>query len=324
MKNFIKKTAQFTIVTVALLLCVIYIPYYIINKESRFIINDHSKIVLFGHSHPECAFNDSLITNFKNLSQSAEPYFYTYQKVRKVLSQNPQIETVLIEYSNNQIDEKMNDWTWGYKYMSNMFPQYFSFMDKADIDLLLKNNSKDFMNCLSIATKKNLFRMFTFNYNFSNNIGGYLRLEKFQTNLTKDTLAVSKNTGNNKSANISAINIEYLKKIIDLCHSKHKKVYMVRSPQHKYYEYLKNEEEYMKIKNTEFSTVELLDFNNFPLADNEFADPGHLNYKGALKFSKWFNRMLNSGLLNSKNKQSLINENIGKVKLSPGKMLSSL
>jgi hypothetical protein len=225
-----------------------------------------------------------------------------------VLSQNPQVEAVLIEFSNNQIDEKMNEWTWGYKYMSNLFPKYTPFMDKADFDLLIKNNPGDFMNCLSISTRNNLARVLTSNYEFTGTIGGYLRLDHSQTNSTAD----SSNSPSNKitGQGLSYVNIQYLQKIITYCTDHHKKVFLVRSPQHRNYEYLKNEKEFLRIKNTLFSSVEFLDFNDFPLQEDEFADFGHLNYKGASKFSKWFNVMLASGLLNNKRKQYLIDQSI--------------
>lgn len=312
MSKFIRQTVLFIVASALMLLAIIFIPNYIIEKKSRFIISRKSKIVLFGHSHSECAFNDSMIYNLKNLSHSGEPYFYIYQKVKMVLSQNPQIETVLVEFSNNQIDEKMNEWIWGYKYMSNMFPKYTPFMDKADIDLLIKNNPGDFMNCLSISTRSNLARVFTSNYQFAGSIGGYLRLNHSQTNSGADSSNISSNKPTGQG--LSYVNIQYLQKIIAYCTDHHKKVFLVRSPQHRNYEYLKNEKEFLRIKNTLFSSVEFLDFNKFPLQEDEYADFGHLNYKGASKFSRWFNVMLASGLLNNKRKQYLIDQGISTIK----------
>ncbi|WP_183563635.1 hypothetical protein [Mucilaginibacter sp. SP1R1] len=314
MSRFLKRTVLFIIVAACLLASVIFVPNYIVSKKSKFNIQPGSKIVLFGHSHPECAFNDSLIANFKNLSHSAEPYFYTYQKVKKVLSQNPEIEIVLVEFSNNQIDEKMNDWTWGYKYMSSMFPLYSSFMDKSDIDLLIKHNPKDFMNCMSISTRKNLFRLVTRNYNFSDAMGGYLRIDKLRNN-TSDAAngPADKATGNTTPA-ISTVNIDYLQKIISYCEAQHKRVFLVRSPQHKNYEFLKNEKDFVRIRTTRFSRIDFLDFNNFPLNDDDFADYAHLNYQGATKFSKWFNTMVGSGLLMNKNKQAFIDQSVSNYK----------
>jgi hypothetical protein len=68
----------------------------------------------------------------------------------------------------------------------------------------------------------------------------------------------------------------------------------------------------MRIRKEKFSNIDFLDFNKFPLNDEDFADFGHLNYKGATKFSKWFNTMVNSGLLLNKNKQVLIDQSLSK------------
>lgn len=308
MARFIKKTVLFIAASIFILLPIILIPDYIISKRSRFVIDSKDRIVLFGHSHPECAFNDTLINNFKNLSHSAEPYFYTFQKVKMVLQQNPQIETVLIEFTNNEIDAKMNDWTWGYKYMSSMFPKYVPFMDKADFGILIRNNPKDFMNCLSVSTRTNLTRVLTSDYEFTNIMGGYFRIDASKKNSTPDSVTSGRDEMIRPS--VSLVNLFYLKKIIACCRGNHKQVFLVRSPQHHSYEYLKNEKDFLKIKQAMFSSTEFLDFGKFPLCDDEFADFGHLNYKGAIKFSKWFNTMLSSGLLNTAKKQFFIQKGI--------------
>jgi len=307
MSHFLNKTLTFILTSILLVACVVLIPNFLVKKFSRFNIDKGYKIALFGHSHSECAFNDSLISGFKNLSHSAEPYFYTYQKVKKVISQNNQLETILIEYSNNQIDVKMDEWTWGYKYMSNMFPQYASFMDPSDLELLFDKNPKDFVNCVSILTRQNIFRVATLNYNFSSSIGGYLKINNPKPLEIKNTPSVLNNEATSERTKLSMTNLKYLRKIIDYCHQKHKKVFLVRSPQHKGYEFMKNEKVFMKIKKLYFQDVEFLDFNNFPLRDDEFADLGHLNFKGASKFSGYVNRMIDSGILVPGKKQVFIN-----------------
>ena len=55
-----------------------------------------------------------------------------------------------------------------------------------------------------------------------------------------------------------------------------------------------------------FEQIEFLDFSKFPLADHEFADLEHLNYKGAKVFSIWFQHMLAQGLLTRADKQAHI------------------
>lgn len=312
MKRFIKHTLTFVAVALAMIVFFTLMPLYMVKKSGRFIINPKTRIVIFGHSHPECAFDDTLIDGFKNLAHSAEPYFYNYQKVKLVLSQNPQIRTVLVEFSNNEIDQKMNEWTWGYEYMSNMLPKFAPFMNKTDLSLLMENNPKDFLSCLSIATRKNLVRVLTADYDLHQEMGGYLRLDHTETAETGN--APAREAVDKPGADISNVNIAYLQKIVAYCRQMHKQVYLVRTPQNKKFEYLKNEKAFLQIKNAEFPEIELLDFNDFPLPDSDFADFGHLNYRGASRFSKWFNSLLESGLLANKNKQAFIDQNISKLR----------
>ncbi len=60
------------------------------------------------------------------------------------------------------------------------------------------------------------------------------------------------------------------------------------------------------MKNTKFSAVELLDFVDFPMPNNGFADDAHLNEFGAERYSTFFNYLLENGLLQKINKQKYI------------------
>ncbi len=122
MQNFIKLTIVFSGIIFIAYSVVIEIPELVINEYAEFKLPDNPKYIVLGHSHPECAFNDSLIQNFKNLSQSGESYFYTYFKCKKILETNASIKVVFIEFTNNQLDETMNDWIWKDKYLKYRFP----------------------------------------------------------------------------------------------------------------------------------------------------------------------------------------------------------
>ena len=87
-------------------------------------------------------------------------------------------------------------------------------------------------------------------------------------------------------------------------------MYLIRSPLHKSYFGRKNERKYHKIRQQFFNNIEYLDFNSFPIQDNEFRDLEHLNYKGAKKFSIWFDSLLKDSLLNVREKQKFINAKI--------------
>ena len=201
----------------------------------------------------------------------------------------------------------MDQWIWGYDKMSHYLPLYEPFMNKEDLTLLFSQNPKDFMSCLSIASKKNLFRTMVLDLNYVEKIGGYERLEKsISKKLIEETQIQSLSF--NKNIKISENHLLYLRKIIDFCRQYGKVVYLIRSPQHKSLPELANESQFQNILNIRFNDVEFLDFNAFSLPNEYFADLEHLNYKGAEEYSIWFANLLRNGLLNSKNKKLLIKE----------------
>ena len=66
---------------------------------------------------------------------------------------------------------------------------------------------------------------------------------------------------------------------------------LIRSPLHSLYvrEY---EVEFLNLINSDLKGIPFWDYSNFQLQDNEFGDLVHLNFKGAIKFSKMINSKL--------------------------------
>jgi hypothetical protein len=280
------------------------------DENSLFKLNKNISTIVLGHSHPECAFNDSLIDNFKNLGNSAEPYFYTYFKIKEILKYNPQIKNVLVEYSNNSLDKNTNDWVWGENYLFNSFPKYIAYMDFSDLELLFSHNFRSFIDVLSITFKRNLFNFFSKGKEINaESYGGYLYLKRFKTDSLINAMTNEKNTNESKIA-ISTVNLNYLKKIVSLCNSGKVHIFFVRSPLNSSYPELRNEGKYKEILKNEFSNIDFLDFKDYPLTNDEFGDLEHLNYKGAKVFSLYFNKLLKEGLLTKKNKQTVIDNSM--------------
>ena len=91
---FFRKITSFivllSIITVTTFLCI----NLRIREIASFKISPNIKYISLGHSHTQHAFNDSLISDFKNLGFAAESYFYTLIKTKMVLEQNRNIELV--------------------------------------------------------------------------------------------------------------------------------------------------------------------------------------------------------------------------------------
>lgn len=309
MKRFIKLTIAFSLVFLTVLFLIIESSEIIIKNNANFKLKPQTKYLVLGHSHPECAFNDSLIKNLKNLAQTGESYYYTYFKTIKVLEQNPSIEIVFIEFTNNQIYELMNNWIWGNMYMDYRYPKYSPFMSLSDKFILIKNNPSGFINASSLAFEQNFKRIRKQNFNYSNWIGGYLFLKRYKTD---SLLKSSKWIDYKQKQNIklSELNLKYLTKIIDLCEQNNRKVILIRSPLHSKSESYASENIYQQIRATHFSSNEFLDFSKFPSNNSEFGDLEHLNFRGAKVFSNWFSNLLKSGVLEKRNKHEFINAKI--------------
>lgn len=313
MNKFIKNVILTILLFPIGLVLFVSVVHIFVRKQYDFSLKENYKYLILGHSHPECAFNDNLIDNFKNLSKSGESYFYTYQKVKKILSINRKIEAVFIEYSNNVINKSMDyKWIWGYEKMNAYFPVHSPFMDKKDIIFLYRKNPQDFLKVISTSTRNNLNRIVSLHLHIDKRYGGYNHLVRNKVEeLIKEKNTELKETP--KEQGIAINNINYLEKIIDYCNDKNVKVFLIRSPQHKFFT-RDNENKLYRIRNERFKNIEFLDFDKFPLKDDQFGDFGHLNYKGAKIFSLWFYDLIKDGLLTKKNKNEFIKNEIEKVR----------
>ena len=310
MKRFLTKTFLFILVSIASLCGLYFLGNSIVRKKADFKFDRSVTSIIIGHSHPECAFDDSIIPNFKNCSYSGESYFYGLPKMKNILSQNPQIKTVFIEFTDNHLERKvMNDGIWGESHLLNFYPTYSPFIEAADAELLLQKSDRNFLLASSISIKEQFLKIFSSNYNFRK-YGRYLYLERDKTD---SLVAQLQRSSANKpkvvieNNNDSNYNIAYLTRIINLCAEKGIKTYLVRSPQHKAYRDQKNEAEFEAARLKLFPDIEFLDFNNYPCMNSEFGDLEHLNYRGARKFSTWVNNLIRDGLLMAANKQDFIN-----------------
>ena len=319
MKRFLIKLSFFSLSLIIPILLVVLGELIIKNCEKFWKIPDDKDCIVLGHSHPECAFNDSLIQNLINLSLSGEAYLYTYTKLKKLIESNKQLKTVFIEFGTNNFHESMDLWTWDNEHLNYNLPKYFAIIDKTEIRLLRNNNSKLFFS----VTPRNYIKEIGYSYYnllFNGNrvisnkrrYGGYLYLirNKIDSLVNIDQEIITNKNSNDIPIKTSNTNILYLNKILELCKQNKITAYLIRTPVHKMYSNQQEEEIYKCILNNEFSNSTFLDFKAFPLTDDEFGDFGHLNYKGAEIFSRWFSKLLSKGLLLTEEKQKFIDEEI--------------
>lgn len=314
MRKFILQTTLFITIAILAITALLLSTNRIVDRKAGFVIASNIDKIVVGHSHPECAFNDSLITNFRNFAQSGESYFYTYYKILPLLRQNKQISTVFIEFDNNRLVQTVDELIWESRYISYQYPDYGAFFDEEGNKLLFRKNWKSFLNSQMLLLRKNLEAIETGDFDFTKKAGGYIYLERNQTD---SILAARKKnpapiTGSKPSA--ASKNLYYLEKLILACRENNRKVYLIRSPLHPEFDGLKNEDFFQQIRRSRFGDTEFLDFKDFPLANSEFGNLEHLNFRGARKFSTFFNKLLQDSLLEKKDKQEFINSEMKSAK----------
>ncbi|WP_432409988.1 hypothetical protein [Rasiella sp. SM2506] len=290
MGKFLKQLSLFFLLLFMVCLLVFGIQTWVIRSHSNFKFSKDYDYFMIGHSHPECAYNDSLIGNFKNIAASGEAYFYTYYKLKELLKDNDSVQTVMIEFTNNQIDSAMDKWIWGDKSISQFYTKYGSYVDFHDHVLLSKESFGSVINSFSVLQKRNFMRIIKNDYNYVGHIGGYVYYDKSSVEAAKVTQRTKRK--NHPVHESNSINLLYLERIIALCKEKNKRIILVRTAQHASLKMRENEEKYLKVYYTKFSDLPLLDFNDFEIPDYGFKDLEHLNYKGAIMISKTMDSLI--------------------------------
>lgn len=297
MKKFIIKTSAFLALILFFLIGFELVTSEFIKHNSCFTIDNKPKYLVLGDSQPEHAFNDSLINGLKNLAQGGESYFWTYHKAKKVIEQNPSIDTVFIAFKNNNIELKRDAWTWDCYYMESRLDRFSPLLNTNAKLYLAFNNFSCFSKTMVYELKERWLRLISLDMSFKENLGGYKvsikKKPKTESELSKEAKRVKKiNEFNPNEQAVSMHNLKYLKKIIALCKDQGKQVVLVRPPQHKNYVFRKNEDLFNQVRKDYLNEISFLDFNDFPLSDDGFIDDGHLSYEGAKFFSIYFDKIL--------------------------------
>ena len=111
MKLFLKKILYLTLIIIIIIVSLLYFSDNSINRiEPKLLkIKNDISVVFAGDSNVECAINDKIISNSINIAQSGEAYLFTFAKLRSLLEYNPQIKTIFLGFSYNNLLKTTED-----------------------------------------------------------------------------------------------------------------------------------------------------------------------------------------------------------------------
>lgn len=351
MKRFAIRILTFIVFLSGMSFAFFYFLQIFVEHDEFYKIDPETTGIIVGDSHAETAYNDSIIPGIQNFAESGDIYFYTYQRTKRIVEENPQIKTVYLEFNNGQLLPTMDHYIWENEHVVEKYRKYCTEMTYEEQFMFLKHNFRDVINARILRADKDIsllmhdenrdfnryewgaYRVITHNGEDEINLLDPLVDHKMDTIITRATLYnmddlfhklvlyknnkvevrlypedysfqhpqffevrahLQKTPPDTGFIDLPELNIEYMKKTITLCQDHGLEVKLMRTPFHAGYSGALNEKTFQHLLENDFADIPFYDFRDFPLDPDDFSDVHHLNEKGALKFSTYFNQFLES------------------------------
>lgn len=250
---------------------------YISNRGMSWKNPSQKHVIFAGASQMERGIDDNLTKEGYNITNNSERYMFTYQKLKFLLRDNPQIDIIFLQFAPTDIWEHADDKILSANEQSLFFPMCATLFEVEDF-LVFRHQIKQVS---SILIRSLMDYKYYFPSTYRKLLGGYIGESVNQNTIDFTTVVPSLNEGENGNE----INYRYLHKIIDLC-DKHKvKLYLIYCPMY-HNDYYYDQQYFYDAYQREFSSVEFLDYSAWECEPDERYDAHHLNHKGAQRFTK--------------------------------------
>ena len=275
MKKFVENLLmQCCIVLILSVLALLIGPIRIAHSGATWRLPQEKHVLFCGASAITLGINDSLTVSAVNISKRSERYMYTYVKLKRYISNNPQIDTIFIQFAPTDMWQNADD-----KYFMNeqleYLPMYWSLLGQQEWKWL----SKDLMHIAEVVIPRcrNRFNWSIDAYKLAN--GGYATEYRCFDEVRDYPKQVT-----SEMYNGNRINHLYCQKIIDLCDDNNIKLYFLYLPVWKQ-DVAYDLDYYYNTYHEKFSEVELIDYSRIEMEDCERFDAHHLNSNGARKIT---------------------------------------
>jgi len=267
MRKFLQKTTVYLLVCLITCLAISFLSQFILKERASFAFSKDKNILVMGDSHTECAINDSILTNWQNLSRSATHYYYIYTILEEVLADNPQIDTIVLGIHRASFSEDFDSrMLFDDKYINR---QKYLLIYANPLDILSFSTSNPYFFLTYFQPKIRLSPISPYD------VGGFVSLKANNINPKQDIKTIQQRKGPN---------FEYLKKINSHLKLRKKTLILINSPAHNSSD--QEEKELRDILHSINGPILYADYHDYTLPDSCFADNGHLNYIGAEIFSQ--------------------------------------
>lgn len=299
MKNFIYKIGYFLFPIISFIflyfLLIIFSTNYIRNNSTFYSIDSEIETLFLGDSHISHAINDALVPSSKNLAKPAEPYYYSYHKLKFFTNTNSKINKIYLGFSYHSLSSSYDEFING-MFSSNIGPPYFFILPFKEQLRLLYWNRKSIMYFF-----KKLFNVLIDHINdeYKRNTSLYHGFDNFypKSCINQDSISDRINfqyyvKNRSEILDPADLNYFYFNKIIKYCVQNDLNIKLISTPIHnKNYERIPLS--YKKLLKN-YKDSNFIDFTLLIKEDCKFSPDGdHVSIKGAevttLSFLKKFN-----------------------------------
>lgn len=291
MKRFLMNLLVFNLILfTAFIALYLSISIHSSKNINDFKIEKNINKLIAGDSRTQYSINDKLVNNSKNISQNSEGLLYTYYKLKLLLKNNPQIDTVFLGVSYHTFSS--------YYTIIQRKPEvsgrYFFILPVVE-QVKLMFDTKNTFPLLQYAFKENISNWY-YGLRDTTLLGGfdcYSSSLKINDSLIDERIKFQffNSSGENEIFNENA---EYFNKIAELCKDLNVKLIILNTPMHKNYT-AKVPARFKNILNELISkyNLSMVNFQNLILNDSDFLPDGdHLSESGAVKTSFFLNDLL--------------------------------
>jgi hypothetical protein len=288
MKKLIYKLCLFSAIVAVVILTPVMTTIAVMRQAS-FKVAKNKNILVMGASHTAYAIDDSIFTRSINLSQCGTAYLYSYLKIKKVLENNPQIDTVLLSFGYSAVIYGAQRLQKEEAFKAQV-PTYISLLEKDDFRAY-KDKDALLQSIFAVPIQKGGVVLYYFQkgkalFSYKDlKIGGYLKSDRQKLQADIDMQQYENMT--TELPQESAAEKDYLLKIVNLCKEHRVKLILIHSPTYQpdVYGHLDKLEAY---RQKYLKDVAYVDYSGFKFpSDSCYGDIRHLNYKGAAIFSQY-------------------------------------
>jgi hypothetical protein len=283
--TFIKQIGIFfAVAIIPILLLFFYLDYKNNELINNYKIPNTTRTIFVGDSHVQQCVNDSIVPNALNIAQSAEPYYFTYFKLDRLLVSNTSIKKIYLGYSYHNLSDYYDDFVFG-TYSKDIIPRYFYILPNNQKLNVIRNNANNIGTLLINILRNGVSSSFFGSYQseFTKTAASKTAMDKrLKLQFYKsDTLS-----------SFSAFNLLYLDKIVNLCKEKNIELILLNTPLNDYYkskipaQYIA---EYNRISKK--YNFKIINFESLIFEDDCFIPDGdHVSLKGAIIASQYISK----------------------------------